>query len=70
MDVQVSITFTGPWETARHYYHHDITIAGLRDVVKDRVTLKSVKHGYVRAYLNGKPCKEIPHDQSVGANRR
>jgi len=59
--VTVDLTFTAPWKTVRHYYNHEITIVGLRDPVKDRVTFKPVtKSGYLRAYLNGKPCKEIP----------
>jgi hypothetical protein len=63
-DVQVSVTFTAPWKTDRHYYHHDISIDGLRDLVKDRMTFKPVtKSGYLRAYLNGKPCQEKHPEQ-------
>jgi hypothetical protein len=40
--VTVDLTFTAPWKTVRHYYNHEITIVGLRDPVKDRVTFKPV----------------------------
>jgi hypothetical protein len=63
-DVQVSVTFTAAHKTVRHYYHHEIAIDGLRDLVKDRVTFKPVtKSGYLRAYLNGKPCQEKHPEQ-------
>jgi hypothetical protein len=63
-DVQVSVTFTAPWKTVRHYYHHDISIDGLRDLVKDHVTFrKDTKRGVFRAYLNGKPCRDLEEEK-------
>jgi hypothetical protein len=60
--VEVTLTFLKPHQWEGHYLSHGIEIAGLRDPVKDRVTFKEVtKEGYLRAYLNGKPCKEIPY---------
>jgi hypothetical protein len=64
--VTVELTFTAPWKTVRHYYNHEITIVGLRDPVKDRVTFKLVR-GLFAAYLNGKRCKETPPDDSSPA---
>jgi len=63
-DVQVSVTFTAAHKTVRRYDYHEIAIDGLRDLVKDRVTFKPVtKSGYLRAYLNGKPCQEKHPEQ-------
>jgi len=60
--VEVSLAFTKPHQWEGHYLSHQIEISGLRDPVKDRVTFKPItKDGYLGAFLNGKPCKEIPY---------